>query len=333
MALAALAGVSLVLSVMLWQKLSHIQEELARRSLESGTQAVEARTMAQQAQDSTRDAAQRLSGMEARLGEVVSQRQQLEELMQNFSRSRDENLVVDIESALRLAQQQAQLTGSAEPLLAALRTAEQRLRRTTQPRLTPLLQAIAQDTDRAKSAVFTDIPALLIKLDELIRLVDELPVANDAVPAAPPVAAAPRTESAKTGFIDSTTGAVQDWLSRAWTHTVSAVWQEARQLLRISRIDRPEAALLAPEQAFFLRENTKLKLLNARMALLSRQTEVARADLQAVSQSLLRYFDNNARKSQVATELLQQVQTQLKATELPRLDQTLAALATAGGGR
>jgi uroporphyrin-3 C-methyltransferase len=333
MALAALAGVSLVLSVMLWQKLSHIQEELARRSLESGTQAVEARTMAQQAQDSTRDAAQRLSGMEARLGEVVSQRQQLDELMQNLSRSRDENLVVDIESALRLAQQQAQLTGSAEPLLAALRTAEQRLRRTAQPRLTPLLQAIAQDTDRAKSAVFTDIPALLIKLDELIRLVDELPVANDAVPAAPSVAAAPRTESAKTGFIDSTTGAVQDWLSRAWTHTVSAVWQEARQLLRISRIDRPEAALLAPEQAFFLRENTKLKLLNARMALLSRQTEVARADLQAVSQSLLRYFDNNARKSQVATELLQQVQTQLKATELPRLDQTLAALATAGGGR
>jgi uroporphyrin-3 C-methyltransferase len=111
------------------------------------------------------------------------------------------------------------------------------------------------------------------------------------------------------------------------------VWQEARQLLRISRIDRPEAALLAPEQAFFLRENTKLKLLNARIALLSRQTEVARADLQAVSQSLQRYFDNNARKSQVATELLQQVQTQLKATELPRLDQTLAALATAGGGR
>lgn len=333
MALAALAGVSLVLSVMLWQKLSHIQEELARRSLESGTQAVEARTIAQQAQDSTRDAAQRLSGMETRLGEVVLQRQQLEELMQNLSRSRDENLVVDIESALRLAQQQAQLTGSAEPLLAALRTAEQRLRRTSQPRLTPLLQAIAQDTDRAKSAVFTDIPALLIKLDELIRLVDELPVANDGTSAEEPVALAPRTELVKLGFIDSTTGAVQDWLSRAWAQSVSAVQQEARQLLRISRIDRPEAALLAPEQAFFLRENTKLKLLNVRMALLSRQTEVARADLQAVSQFLLRYFDRSARKSQVASELLQQVQTQLKATELPRLDQTLAALATAGGGR
>ena len=49
--------------------------------------------------------------------------------MQSLSRSRDENLVVDIESALRLAQQQAQLTGSVEPLLAALRSADQRLER------------------------------------------------------------------------------------------------------------------------------------------------------------------------------------------------------------
>jgi uroporphyrin-3 C-methyltransferase len=331
-ALALVAVAALALSLLLWQKLSHIQEELARRSLDAGTQAVEARTLAQQSQELARDLGQRVGSMEVRLGEVALQRQQLEELMQNLSRSRDENLVVDIESALRLAQQQAQLTGSAEPLLAALRTAEQRLRRASQPRLTPLLRAIAQDVDRAKTAAFTDIPALLIKLDELTRLVDELPVANDAVAADPPPSVA-RAQPAKGGFLDTTTGAVQDWLGRAWAHTVAAVWQEARQLLRVSRIDRPEAALLAPEQAFFLRENTKLKLLNARMALLSRQTEVARADLQAVNQSLQRYFDKSSRKTQVATELLQQAQTQLKSTELPRLDQTLAALATVAGGR
>ena len=261
------------------------------------------------------------------------QRSQSEELIQSLSRSRDDNLVVDLESALRLAQQQAQLSGSAEPLLAALRTAEQRLRRASQPRLNPLLRAIAEDTDRAKSAVFTDIPALLIKLDELARLIDDLPVSNDAVAVNPSPASPARAEPVKGGFFDSTTGVVQDWLSRVWTHTVSAVWQEARQLLRVSRIDRPEAALLAPEQAFFLRENTKLKLLNARMALLSRQTDVARADLQVVNQSLQRYFDKTARKTQVASEVLQQVQTQLKSTELPRLDQTLSALATAAGGR
>ncbi len=333
-ALLAVAGVAMLLAVLLWQKISHIQEELARRSQDAGTQAVEARAVAQQAQETSRDLAQRLAGMEAKIAEVALQRRQLEELMQSLSRSRDENLVVDIEAALRLAQQQAQLTGSAEPLLAALRSAEQRLQRAAQPRLNPLLRAITQDVDRIRSASVTDVPTLLIKLDELVRLLDDLPVANDAVPMAQ-AAPAPPPEPApppRAGLV-ATADAVQDWVRRSWSGLTSAIEQEARQLLRISRIDRPEAALLAPEQAFFLRENTKLKLLNARLALLSRQTEVARADLQAVQQAMQRYFDAGSRKTQVATSLLQQVQAQLKSTELPRLDQTLAALATAAAGR
>ena len=60
-----------------------------------------------------------------------------------------------------------------------------------------------------------------------------------------------------------------------------AAWDEMRSLVRVTRIEQPEAMLLAPEQAFFLRENLKLRLLNARLALLSRQFDTAQADLQA----------------------------------------------------
>ncbi|MDP3605150.1 MAG: uroporphyrinogen-III C-methyltransferase, partial [Polaromonas sp.] len=115
------------------------------------------------------------------------------------------------------------------------------------------------------------------------------------------------------------------------------VWQgvrdDARNLLRVSRIDQPDAALLAPEQSFFLRENLKLKLLNARLGLLSRQTASARADLAGASAMLGKYFDPASRRTQAASQLLQQVQTQMKSSELPRLDETLAALATAAAGR
>ena len=86
--------------------------------------------------------------------------------MQSLSRSRDENLLVDIESALRLAQQQAQLTSSAEPLLAALRGADQRLERSGQPRLSRVRAAIARDIDRIKVTSVSDVPGLLVKLDE-----------------------------------------------------------------------------------------------------------------------------------------------------------------------
>ena len=339
--LAVLAGAGLIVSGLLWQKLSNIQEELARRSLDSGAQSVEARTLARQAQEATREFTARLALQENRISEVSLQRTQLEELMQSLSRSRDENLVVDIESALRLAQQQAQLTGSAEPLIAALKSASQRLSRAAQPRLSPLQRALAKDTDRIQSASLTDVPVLLIKLDELIRLVDDLPVANAMVANEAtrnsPVLALTTAPLTKTGDEKNPNIVVRllDKLAlQAWsTHLLDSVIQESRKLLRVSRIDHPEAALLAPEQSFFLRENLKLRLLNARMGLLSRQTDTARSDLAGTVILLDKYFDKTSRRTQIATQLLQQIQAQLKVSELPRIDETMAALATAAAGR
>jgi len=337
---AALAAGGLLASGLLWQKLGTIQEELARRSLDSGAQAIEARALARQAQEATRELSARLAIQETRISEVSLQRTQLEELMQSLSRSRDENLVVDVESALRLAQQQAQLTGSAEPLLAALKSADQRLARAAQPRLNPLQRAIARDMDRIKAATLTDVPVLMLKLDELARLADDLPVANAMVANSPlratPTLAAPAPAArASAPAADKPSEGMFDRLSlSAWSQrTLDNLREEARKLLRVSRIEQPEAALLSPEQSFFLRENLKLRLLNARLALLSRQTDSVRADLASASAWLGKYFDPSSRKTQAAAQLLAQVQGQLKTSELPRLDETMAALATAAAGR
>ncbi|MEO8387443.1 MAG: uroporphyrinogen-III C-methyltransferase [Polaromonas sp.] len=339
---AVLAAAGLLVSGLLWQKLGNIQEELARRSIDSGAQAIEARTLARQAQEGTRDLAARLAIQETRISEVSLQRTQLEELMQSLSRSRDENLVVDVESALRLAQQQAQLTGSAEPLLAALKSADQRLSRAAQPRLNPLQRAIAKDMDRIRAATLTDVPVLMLKLDELARMADELPVANAmaaagarAAPAPTGPASAPRTAASAAASAGKPSMLVFDKLAlNAWSQrTLDNLREEARKLLRVSRIDQPEAALLSPEQSFFLRENLKLRLLNARLGLLSRQTDSVRADLASASAWLGKYFDASSRKTQTAAQLLAQVQGQLKTSELPRLDETMAALATAAAGR
>jgi uroporphyrin-3 C-methyltransferase len=316
--LGAVALVALATSGFLWQKISGIQEQLARQSADTGAQSTEARAVAKQAQELAREAAARVSVFDARLSEVALQRTQLEELMQSLSRSRDENLVVDIESSIRLAQQQAQLTGSVEPLLAALKSADQRVTRAAQPRLTPLLRAIGRDIDRIKSAAVSDTPGLLVKLDELVRLADELVMAN-----------AVATSSGIGATKPQAPGTLPTW----WRQSLQVVLDEARGLLRVSRVEQPEAALLSPEQSFFVRENFKLKLLNARLGLLARQLESSRADLVAASASLVKYFDANSRKTQVTLALLQQVQGQMKTLQLPRVDETLAALATAAAGR
>ena len=103
--------------------------------------------------------------------------------------------------------------------------------------------------------------------------------------------------------------------------------------MRVSRIDHPDAALLAPEQAFFLRENLKLQLLNARLGLLARQTASAQADVRAVEALLTRYFDGTAPTVRGAHAALTQLRAELVPVELPRPDESLAALAAAAGGR
>ncbi|MES2936461.1 MAG: uroporphyrinogen-III C-methyltransferase [Pseudomonadota bacterium] len=324
--LALVAAAALFSSAMLWQKLSTIQEQLARQSADAGAGAMEARALARQAQDVARDTAARQAVLENRLSEVALQRAQLEELIQSLSRSRDENLVVDIESSLRLAQQQMQLTGSTEPLLAALRTADQRLARASEPRLARLRAAMARDIDRVRAASVTDVPGLLARLDELVREVDELPVAN-AVPLRGGQDLPRRPAGAASASVPAP--AEPQW----WQRGLNAALEEVRGLVRVSRIDQPEAALLAPEQAYFLRENLKLKLLNARLSLLARQSEAARADAAAATAALNKYFDPASRRTQLAATQLQQVQAQLRIVQLPRIDETLAALTTAAAGR
>jgi len=324
-ALLAIAG--LASSFMLWQKLNGVQQQLARQSADAGTQASEARATAKQAQELALETAAKLAVTEAKLAEVALQRSQLEELMQSLSRSRDENLVVDIESSVRLAQQQTQLTGSVEPLMAALKTADMRVTRAAQPRLTPLQRAIARDVARIKATALADTPSLLVKLDELVTLADDLPLAN-----AVGSAMAGNTATAAKVPESSKRKAEEDLVSWWWRLT-KVVEEEFRNLVRVSRIEDPDAALLTPEQSFFVRENLKLRLLNARLGLLSRQIDSARADLATTASVMARYFDANSRKTQTAVALLQQVQGQMRALDIPRIDDTLAALSTAAAGR
>ena len=123
------------------------------------------------------------------------------------------------------------------------------------------------------------------------------------------------------------------WLRERWEAVGSRVWDEAKGLVRVTRIDHPEAMLVAPEQAWFLRENLKLRLLNARLALLSRQFDTVQSDLRDAQGALDRYFDRTSRRVVITTELVRQVMAQARQLSLPRPDESLAALAAAQAGR
>ena len=338
-ATAVIALAALALSWSGGQRLETSESELVKRQQEAAAVAAEARALARQAEALTRDSAAKLALLETRVAETSLQRTQLEELIQALARSRDENLLADVEAAVRVAMQQSAITGSTEPLANALRQADERLARYPQPRIERVRRAIVQDLERLRAAGQVDLPSLTIRVDEVVRQIDDLPLVAGidrrgarrepaaAAPAAAPAASAPGEAAS------APASAWPRWIDDGARLLLGQVWSEVRDLVRVTRVNDPDALLLAPEQAFFVRENLKLRLLNARLALLSRQFDVAQADLREAQQALERYFDRGSRRVAVVVDLLRQTAAQARQVNLPRPDATLAALATAAAGR
>lgn len=337
--LVVLCCVSVVLAALLWRLQDHfagLERELVRRQQNSSEQVLESGTLAKQAQEEVREMGAKVALLETKISEVALQRTQLEDLIQSMSRSRDENVLNDIEAALRAAVQQVAITGSTEQLVAALKSGDDRLARLAQPRLERVRRALAHDLERTRAANVPDLSVMLLRLDEAVRAVDELPLAGQprtqggglprATRAAKGMAAGAAASASRAVAEDARPWAtLGDW--------PRSLWEQVRQLVEVRRIDHPEALLLAPEQEFFLRENLKLRLLNARLSLLSRQSEAAQGDLQMAISTIDRYFDRGARRTQLASELLKQASQQVRLLNVPRPEESFAAIAAASAGR
>jgi uroporphyrin-3 C-methyltransferase len=172
-----------------------------------------------------------------------------------------------------------------------------------------------------------------LRIDNAIGLIDSLPMLADEKPVLPaPVARARKMDvKAKTdGKAAPAPAPVADtYASRAqatWRAWSDEMWTDIRQLIRVRKVDSPDSLMLSPEQAYFMRENLKLRLLNARLALMSRNETAFRTDLLAVQDALTKYFDVHAASTISAQTLLRQVQAHNLAIEMPSLSDSLNAV-------
>src|SRR6185436_6563233 len=170
-----------------------------------------------------------------------------------LSRNRDEWQLAEIEQVLAIASQQLQLAGNVRAALLALQLAEARLARADRPQFVPIRRALARDIERLKTLPALDLPGMSMRIDTLVAQVDSLPLAfeerGERNAPAKPAAADER------GF---------------WSRFSAEVWNELRQLIVVRQVNTPEPPLLPPTQAYFVRENLRLRLLNARLSLLTR---------------------------------------------------------------
>jgi uroporphyrin-3 C-methyltransferase len=84
--------------------------------------------------------------------------------------------------------------------------------------------------------------------------------------------------------------------------------------------------LIAPSQQFFLRENLRMRLLSARIALLARDEKAFRADVRSARDWLQRYFDAHDRQVAAALAALKQLSETDVSIDLPEISASLDAV-------
>jgi uroporphyrin-3 C-methyltransferase/uroporphyrinogen III methyltransferase/synthase len=348
-------AVLFVLLVAQWwsstNQINQVREELARRLQASDVSNVETKSIAKSMLEMDKELQVKLGILENKQAESESHALALQQLYQDLSKNRDDWALSEIEQVLSTASQQLQLAGNVQGALIALQNADARLARSDKPQFITIRRSIAHDIDRLKTLPNLDLPGIALRLDSAIAQVDSMPllvdenavaITNPANPTNPTTARMPTRDLAKsdssnknTATQESNAGETQVlgitaswklWLKEHWQSWSSEMGEELRQLVRIRNVENPEALLLAPDQGYFAKENVKLRLLNARLALLSRNEAAFKSDIMAAQKEITHYFDPRAKKTQAVLAVLRQIQNSKVSIEMPSLAESLNAV-------
>lgn len=303
-------------------RLSGTQKELARRLSASEAAVAKNQGLVQAGQEQVGRLQDKVDELENRLAESQSQQAALEKLYQDLARGREEWVLAEIEQGITLAAQQLQLAGNVQGAVLVLQAADARLAASNRPQFISLRKVLLRDLDRLQAQPLADYPGLNVRLDTVIVAIDSLPLVVDG---------RPREDFMPEANEPFSLAALAK--GEYWQRLGRELWSELRGLIRIQRFDRSEPVLMAPGQSFFLRENLKLRLLNARLALLMRDQWTFRNELAQAQLWLERHFDGGTAAVRTAQTALAQLQVSEIAPELPTLNASLSAIRSLRAGK
>ena len=306
---------AVLVMIFLWQwieghrTLGDMQRQLAEKIAEMTASNKASQILVAQSQDQMRDLAVKVSMMETRYADAQNQRAALEALYNDLSVNRDETVLAEVEQMLLNAAQQLQLSANVKAALIAMQSGDARLQRMDRTAFNGLRKAISQDMDKLRALPSLDVVGINLQLNNLISAVDELPFAYQK---------RAENEVAKQGvpLEEETT----------WRKLLRELWLELKQLVIIENTGKAEIPLLSPDQEFFLRENLKLRLLSARLALLSRDENSFRQELNTAQYWTTRYFDGKSKSVVRMLADLRQLTTSDITIKLPDISASLQAV-------
>lgn len=231
-------------------------------------------------------------------------------LLSKSSHMRKDWLVSEAEYLVKLAMHRLTLEGDTMTAVTALRSADTRLREAGDPGLLLLRQEISDKITALKSLPIIDISGMSMKISSVIQLVSILPLVT------------PDPDSIKQSQLNAKTNNNEKKPTN-WTEVTSKVISDLSSLIRIRKHDKLVQPLLAPEQRFYLTQNLKLQLEQARTALLHQQENTFRQRLSESIVWIQEYFDQSKTITQSAITSLSSLNKIKLTQQIPDLSYAL----------
>ena len=258
------------------------------------------------------------TSLETRIAALASSTASVEQRLEAEPTQRvvQEWLWTEAEYLLRLANQKLTLQGDADSALLILSTVDEMLRDSGDATVLGVRDALAGEMLALRNLEYVDVPGLYVRMNNLLPLIDQLSLRNTLVQNYSEQLAAQQgaTLSADTGF-----GV------RALELLGSIfVWQEW---------DVAPEALLPPQQEATLKQNLRLMLEQAQLALLMAEQEVYRSSLEKGRDWMTRYFAIDAGAGRTLGQELESLAAATVATSRPDISGSLALLQQANARR
>lgn len=320
----------------LWENLSVMQRELqaqqaqgleaARQELEGAIEerggALEQRLGEQTgAMQQTVEAIEKQQAALAKDQDALTSRQEdlqrtLRTTLERMGQRHEGWLVEEAAYLLRIAAHRVELARDPQTASSALEAADMRLRETGDSAFVPVRQAIADQLRALDTVEQPDVTGISVKLGSLVRSVDELPLRGGFKRPEPGQA----TDPAEREPVDLTT-------ADGWRDLAGQLWADIRGLVTFRRDGAAgQQPLLPPEQQYYLRQNLRLQLEQAQLALLRGEPTVYKQSLEQARAWAQEYFVEDSAAVASLLEDVQALAEQPVRAELPDISEPVRVL-------
>jgi uroporphyrin-3 C-methyltransferase len=222
--------------------------------------------------------------------------------------------VAEAEYLLRVANHRLTLMGDPDTALEALKSADERLAATGDPGWSGVRETIAAEITRLSALPKVDKAGISAELTALASGVDRLPLHDDGVVQAPRLAQSDTTPDAADSGGFQLDSLLQD------------LWQGFKSMMVVRHHDRPVSAMLPPEQRYFLIQNLRLKLENAKAAMMGRNQTLYSDNLKGAVEWIERYFQVSSAEVSGFRSQLQGLASRQIAAQAPDISGSLREL-------